>query len=104
VLGGNATRAAWDAGYTKGNGPNQGYRLLKRPEIQARIADIQRAIGRGSAADAEAVIGKLEAAYRQAVEAQYFNAAARLVEVQARIAGHLKSRVAAPHSDEKAEK
>lgn len=104
LLGGNASRAAWDAGYTSGNSANQGYRLLKRPEIQARIAELQRSLGRGFAGDAEALLGKLEAIYQQAIEGTYFNAAVRVVELQARIAGRIRSKATLPpelRNDEK---
>ena len=104
VMRGEATRAAWDAGYSSGSGHNQGYRLLRRPQIQARLAELQRGLAQGFAGDAEALLGKLEAVYRQAVEGGYYNAAVRIVEVQARMAGHLKSKARqplAPENDEK---
>jgi len=96
VMRGEATRAAWDAGYSSGSGHNQAYRLLKRPEIQARIAEIQRGLARDFVADAEALLGKLESVYRHCIEAGRYNAAVRVVEVQARMAGHLKTKAEQP--------
>ena len=104
VMKGEATRAAWDAGYSGGSAHNQAYRLLKRPEIQARIAEIQRGLARGFAADAEALLGKLEAVYRHCIEAGRYNAAVRVVEVQARMGGHLKTQARQPHVAENDEK
>jgi len=96
VVLGNASDAAWQAGYSFPERRNQGYRLLRRPAIQARIAALQRDLARTLNMDAEVMLGKLESVYRRAVEGEYLNAAARVVEVQARIAGHMKSRAAPP--------
>ena len=38
VLGGNATYAARAAGYAPKSCNNQGYRLMRRPRIRARVA------------------------------------------------------------------
>ncbi len=104
VVYGNAAEAAYKAGYAFAGSANQGYRLLKRPEIQARIAELHRALATHFSLDAEVLLGKLEAVYRQAIEAESLSAAARVVELQARMAGHLTSRArlaAAPADDDK---
>ena len=92
VLTGNASRAATQAGYSVLAAGNQGYRLLRRPEVKARIAAIHRAMGSGFNRDADVLLGKLEAVYRRAVDGGYLNAAARIVELQARMAGRLAIR------------
>ena len=62
---------------------------MRRPAIQARIAEIRRVLARAYCLDAQVLLGKLEAVYQRANERHYFHAAARCVELQARIAGHL---------------
>ncbi len=93
---GNASDAAYQAGYRFAVSRNQGYRLLRRPAIQARVAELQRDLARAIRFDAEVMLGKLEGIYRQAVAGGYYNAAARIVEVQARVAGHMRRESAAP--------
>ena len=92
VLLGNASYAAVDAGYARPSSRNQGYRLMRRPAIRTRIAEIRRVLGRAYCLDAEVLLGKLEAIYQRANENHFFHAAARAVELQARIAGNVHSR------------
>ncbi len=108
VLLGNAAYAAIDAGYARPSARNQGYRLMRRPSIRARIAEIRRVLARAYCLDAEVLLGKLEAVYQRANEHHFFHAAARCVELQARIAGHLATAkktmttnddISAPNSD-----
>jgi|TARA_Y100000294_G_scaffold86827_1_gene81220 hypothetical protein len=87
VLWGNASVAASEAGYAHGSARNQGYRLTRRPRIRARIAALRRGLARAYGLDAEVLVGKLEALYQRAVEDHHFYAAARCVEIQARLAG-----------------
>jgi|GEM_PF-6608848 len=87
VLYGSAARAAEEAGYAAPACKNQGYRLLKRPEVKARIAEIHRDLAGEFNPDGEVLLGKLEAIYRRAVDDGYLNAAARIVELQARLVG-----------------
>ncbi len=91
VLLGNASYAAIDAGYSPPSSRNQGYRLMRRPQIRARIAEIRRVLARAYCLDAQVLLGKLEAVYQRANENHFFHAAARAVELQARIAGHIFS-------------
>ncbi len=95
VLLGNASYAAIDAGYARPSARNQGYRLMRRPAIRARIAEIRRVLARAYCLDAEVLLGKLEAIYQRANEHHFFHAAARAVELQARIAGHVPSNIGA---------
>ncbi len=89
VLLGNACYAAIDAGYARPSARNQGYRLMRRPAIRARIAEVRRVLARAYCLDAQVLLGKLEAIYQRANEHHFFHAAARAVELQARIAGHI---------------
>ena len=86
VLYGNATAAAIEAGYAAKWARNQGYRLSRQPVIRARIAEIRSMLSRDYCLDADVLLGKLEAVYQRAHENHQFHAAARAVEIQARIA------------------
>ena len=86
VLGGNAAYAARDAGYAAGSSKNQGYRLMRRARIRARVAAIRSELAGVYALDARVLLGKLEALYLRAIEGHHFHAGVRAVEAQARIA------------------
>ena len=92
VLGGNATYAARDAGFAPKSSKNQGYRLMRRARIRARVAEIRSELAATFALDARVLLGKLEALYLPAIEDHHFHAAARCVELQARMAGHVEGR------------
>ena len=92
VLWGNASVAAAEAGYARPSAKNQGYRLGRQPRIRARIAALRRGLARAYGLDAEVLVGKLEALYQRAVEDHHFYAAARCVELQARLAGYVEGR------------
>ena len=92
VLWGNASVAAKEAGYAYRSARNQGYRLGRRPAIRARIAALRRGLARAYGLDAEVLVGKLEALYQRAVDDHHFHAAARAVELQARMAGYVEGR------------
>jgi len=77
--------AARIAGYAPLTARQQGHRLLKDPRITRRIADIQAAMARDSCRATDVLLGKLETIYRQALESHNFPAAARAVEIQARL-------------------
>ncbi len=95
VLLGNATDAAVHAGYALPWARNQGCRLMRQPPIQARVAEIRAGLARVYCLDAGVLLGKLEAVYQRAVGGLDFHAAARCVEIQARIAGHVGATKAA---------
>jgi phage terminase small subunit len=83
----NATYAAAEAGYHRPNARNQGYRLLKEPAIRMRIAEIQAEMARETCRDTEVLLGKLENVYRRAIQDHHYYAAARAVDLQAKLAG-----------------
>lgn len=103
----NATEAARAAGYSYENAAGQGYRLLKRPEIQARLdamaaedderfarqaaeRDEHRArLAALRATEAEALLAKLDPVYEHRMESEDFAGVMKVVALQARIAGLL---------------
>ena len=82
---GNASTAARAARYAPRWAANHGYRLLKQPRIRARIGEIQAELARDGCSEMDVFLGKLETIYRRAVEDHHFYAAARAVEIQARL-------------------
>jgi phage terminase small subunit len=92
VSSANAAAAAVAAGYAPGSARNAGYRLLNHPRIAARITQIQTETARHHCSDTEVLIGKLEAVYRRAMYDHQFSAAARAVELQAKLSGTLAAR------------
>ncbi len=78
--------AAREAGYSAASSRKQGSALLKTERIRARIGEIQAQLARDAGAGTEALIGKLEVVYRRAIGDHHFYAAARAVELQARLA------------------
>ncbi len=92
---GNAANAAHEAGYAGRSARQQGYCLSRRPEVIERIAEMRAELGRAHRQNADILIGKLETVYNRALENHQFAAAARAVEVQARVA-RLAGTAAAP--------
>jgi phage terminase small subunit len=107
MVSGNATEAARAAGYAHDNAAGQGYRLLKRPEIQARLDEMtaeederfaRQAAERQEhrarlaalrATEAEALLAKLDPVYEHRLESEDFTGVMKVVALQARIAGLL---------------
>lgn len=87
VLEPNATQAALHAGYSEGSLRNQGYRLLRNPAVQARIAELRADIGRRHCLDIGAIAAKLENVYTTALDGTFYNAAVQALALQVRIAG-----------------
>jgi hypothetical protein len=83
----NATLAARAAGYTAASARNAGYRLLRHPRIVARITQLQGEMAQAHCRNLDILLGKLETIYRRAVDDHHFAAAARAVELQAKLAG-----------------
>jgi hypothetical protein len=84
---GCAATAARAAGYAPKSARNAGYRLLRHPRIAARIAEIEAETARIHSRTSDVLVGKLENVYRRAVVDHQFQAAARAVDLQARIRG-----------------
>ena len=61
--------------------------MLRHPRIAARIAEIEAQTARLHSRTDEVLVGKLENVYRRAIVDHQFHAAARAVELQARIRG-----------------
>jgi len=113
---GNATEAARDAGYSYENSASQGYRLLKKPEIQARLAELaaqdaeadaeweaERAARRAkldamAATEAATLLAKLDPVYEDRLEAGDHEAVLKVIALQARICGLLAMDDAAARS------
>lgn len=83
----NAAGAARAAGYTPRSARSTGYRLLREPAVVKRITDLQVDTARAHCAGVELLLGKLEALFRQSFEDHQYSTAARVVELQARLAG-----------------
>src|SRR5512147_1122201 len=83
----NATLAAKAAGYTSASARNAGYRLLRQPRIIARITQLQQDMAEAHCRNVDILLGKLETVYRRAVDDHHFAAAARAIELQAKLAG-----------------
>ena len=60
--------------------------MLKTDRIRARIREIQSALAADHGRDMDVLLGKLEIVYRRAIEDHHFYAAARAVELQAKLA------------------
>lgn len=72
----------------------QASRLLRRPEIAARVAELRAETARRNCLDADALFGKLEAIYDLCIGFGRFGPAVRAVEAQARLAGYLSAKAA----------
>ena len=79
----NATKAAKSAGYAEGSAYNQGYVLLKRPEIQDRIAELE-----GEVVTNIDVIDELEKQYEHAKINGHGQTALKALELLARARGN----------------
>jgi len=86
-----AANAARSAGYGSKSAKQQGYRLLKTDRIRARIREIHTALAADHGSDLKVLLGKLEVVYRHAIEDHHFYAAARAIELQAKLSGMAKS-------------
>jgi phage terminase small subunit len=85
----NATLAALEAGYAQIYAAQQGWRLLQRPRVRDRIAEMRIELAERDCATPAALLAKLETAFSAALEKNQPLAAARVVETQAKIAGML---------------
>lgn len=104
---GNATEAAREAGFSYEYAPKQGYRLLRRPDVQARLAELaavkEEARNRAAAerdalraklaamqaTEAETLLAKLDPVYERRLAAHDHEGVMKVIALQARIAGLL---------------
>ena len=87
VVYATASTAAIEAGYARTNARQHGWRLLQTERIRARINEIQAALAADHGRDMDVLLGKLEVVYCRAIEDHHFYAAARAVELQAKLTG-----------------
>ena len=80
---GNA--AALAAGYSEANAAAQACRLLARPDIQLRIAELRDAVAEQQCGDVSAVLARLQVIYERVIEHNQFNTALRAVAMQLRV-------------------
>ena len=81
----NGAEAAREAGYTVRSARKQASVMLQTVRIRARIHEIQTQLAEDAGTDMAALIGKLEIIYRRAIGDHHFYAAARAVELQAKL-------------------
>ncbi len=84
---GNAARAAREAGYEARTAYSQGNRLLKTPEVRARIEEIDAERAEAAAAERGRLTARLEDVCARAIERGALGVAVRAIEAEARIAG-----------------
>lgn len=92
---GNATAAARDAGYAPNSARVTAHRLLGLPKVAERIRVLQAEMAETHCRNRDALLAKLEAVFRQSVNDNQFTAAARAVELQARLGGLTSGRPSA---------
>lgn len=79
----NATSAAKEAGYSERSAYNQGYELLKRPEIQRRLKELEEEYS----TDVD-VVSELEKQYEQAKTNGNGQTALKALELLSRVRGN----------------
>lgn len=94
----NAGDAANAAGYAFANRYSQGYRLLRRPHIQRRIAELREQMVARECLGLTALLAKLESSFVDARKHNNANACVRVIEVMAKLSGHLTSTGARAHA------
>ena len=81
----NATEAARAAGYAFESAAQQGSRLLRRPNVVQRLAELRaELVARECQGDAQ--LAKLEIAFRAALKKDQPGAAGRIAEIQTKLA------------------
>lgn len=108
AVSGNGARAAEAAGYSDHSAPNQAWRMLQRPEVQVRIAELRaeeaerrrqetawheahRArLAAMQATAAETLLAKLDPVYDDFLESGDSDGVLKVVSLQAQIAGFLR--------------
>lgn len=88
----NAGEAAEDAGYSYQNRHQQGYRLLRRPQIQRRIRELREELAAHEAQSVGVLLAKLETSFKRAIKDGNCYAAVRVLELQAKLNGFIAGR------------
>ncbi|MCD6073238.1 MAG: hypothetical protein K0Q70_121, partial [Rhodospirillales bacterium] len=83
---------ALSAGYEHANRFTQGYRLLRRPEIAARVLELREEVAARECQSVAVLLAKLEGAFNTAIKDGNPYAAVRIIELQAKLTGHLLPR------------
>jgi len=83
----NAAEAAREAGYSERSARKQACRLLQTQRIRFRLADIQTETAQHACFGLNAMLAKLQNVYERAIEDRRYYAAARAVDIQARLIG-----------------
>ena len=81
----NAAEAARRAGYSARWAKGQGYRLLHRPAVATRLAELRAELAARDCLTLDSLLAKLESAYVRALEAGQTFSAARIVDAQAKL-------------------
>ena len=84
--------AAEKAGYDIQNAASQACRLLRREDIQARIAQLRDVVVQRHCRDADAILARLNTLFELALINHRYNSAINALSLQARIAGLLPGR------------
>lgn len=84
---GNGSAAARAAGYAPGSARITANRLLGLPKVAERIRVLQSEMADTHCRSRDALLAKLEAVFQQSVNDNQFTAAARAVDLQARLGG-----------------
>jgi phage terminase small subunit len=92
ALGNSVASAATAAGYSKSYSRRGCYNLLRQPAVLNALEEIRRTVQERTELTAERYMTKLETAYVNATAANQHTAAARLLELQGKLAGLLIDR------------
>lgn len=93
----NAEEAARQAGYSPAYARKNSYRLMRRPEIKKAVDTMRNEVRTTAKLSLVEYMDKLEEALRLATEAKQHSAAAKLLELQGKVAGLLVDRLAVEH-------
>ncbi len=88
-----AKRAAIEAGYTERSATVTATRLMKRPEVQEYIAQLQAEAAQRNKVSHDEVIEKLRESYRDAKAANQFGPAVRAAELLGKSTGMFKDQL-----------
>lgn len=92
VACGAGTEAAQIAGYNRHHARNQAHRLLRRPDVQARIVELRFENAIRESADLNAYLAKLDSIFQRCVMGGHYDTALRALAQQARLSGFERPR------------